>query len=249
MSTNNLPADLPEAVASALADWAACADDFDRDRESDDAFVAEFETGNSDLAGLIEGRHDAGRLVGAFARFESGGETHRRLCWLCVNAVRMVRHCWDGIAENPDARDRLKELADALRGGWFLRGEGDEPDWPVLTDSAVAVRDGEKVADCDACRVEPVAAAVAFAARFAANGHRRDAAECLQCVQSAAEEGCWWSEPDEPDAAAQPFAAWFVTHALPTAWRCEELPACDPGVPAWRAVDIHEPRPSGSRPG
>ena len=242
-------ADLPADLLAIAADWAACADDYDRDLESDDAFVDEFEARNPGLAGLIEGRHDAGRLAAAFVRFEPGDELHRRLCWLCVNAVRMVRHCWDQIAENSDARDRLAELADVLRGGWFLRGEGDEPDWAPLTDAAVAVENDRTIADCDANRVGPVAAAVAFAARFAANGHRRDAAESLQRVQWAAEEGCWWGEPDEPESAGLPFAAWFVAHALPAAWRCEELPPCESGVPVWRVIGADEPRPSGSRPG
>ena len=184
----------------------------------------------------LDGRADAARLVPAFGPFEPGDETHRRLCWLCVNAARMVRHCWDEIAENPDARDRLAALADVLRGDWFLRGEGAEPDWAPLTDAATARRDGEQVNDCDACRVEPVAAAVAFAARFARDSKPADAAECLRRVRGAADEGCWWCDPAEPDTAHAPFAAWFVAHALPAAWGCEELPPCDPGVPVWRVV-------------
>ncbi|QDT14926.1 hypothetical protein [Alienimonas californiensis] len=240
---------LPEAVRVEAAAWAAAADapvpegpdstdfSFQPDpawEEAEEAFLEAFDAAHPDLE--AEGRGDVVRLLPACGPFEPGDETHRRLCWLCVNAARMVRHCWDEIAENPDARDRLAALADVLRGDWFLKGEGPEPDWAPLTEAAVALRDGQKVFDCDSCRVEPVAAAVAHAARFARDGRLADAADSLRHVRWAADEGCWWHDPEEPQAADAAFAEWFVRYALPAAWRCQELPPCDPGVPVWRVV-------------
>ena len=176
----------------------------------------------------FEGRDDPARLIPAFGSSAVGNDTHRRLCWLCVNAARMVRHCWDEMAENPDARDALEVLAAHLRGA--------EVDLDPLTEPAVAVRDGRRVSDCDACRVEPVAAAVATAALFALHADVNDAGVCLQHVQAAADEGCWWDDASDARAADRPFAAWFVAYALPASWRCEELPSCAPGVPVWEVV-------------
>ncbi|MFH5803235.1 hypothetical protein [Alienimonas sp. DA493] len=240
---------LPEPLRTEAAAWAAVANapvpagpdstDFSFQPDpaweaAEEAFLDAFDAAHPDLE--ADGRGDVVRLLPAFGPFAPGDETHARLCWLCVNAVRMVRHCWDEIAENPDARDRLFALADVLRGDWFRKGEGAEPEWAPLTEAAVALRDGTKVSDCDSCRVEPVAAAVAHAARFARDGDRSDAAACLRNVQWAADEGCWWHDPAEPASAPAEWAVWFVLHALPAAWRCEELPPCAPGTPVWRGV-------------
>jgi len=231
---------LPEALRLEAAAWATVADGLrvigtPEQHAFGEAFLAAHPELDSDRV-WMEGPHDVVRLLPAFGLFVPGDETHRRLCWLCVNATRMVLHCWDGIAENPDARDRLSTLAGVLRGDWFQKWDGPEPDWVPLTNAAVAVRDGRTIGDCDACRVEPIATAVAHAARFARDGDLNDAAICLQHVQVAESEGCWWCDPAIPDAANAEFATWFALHTLPASWRCEELPACDPGVPVWRVV-------------
>ncbi|NNJ27009.1 hypothetical protein [Alienimonas chondri] len=245
---------LPEPLRVEAAAWAAAADapvpegpdstafSFQPDpawETAEEAFIETFSEAYPDLE--LEGRGDIVRLLPAFGSFDSGdphpgGRGHARLCWLCVNAIRTVLHCWDGIAENPEARDHLSALADVLRGDWFLNGEGDEPDWAPLTEAAVAIRDGVKVNDCDACRVEPVASAVAHAARFARDGDSTDAAACLADVGVSADEGCWWHDPANPESAPEAFAPWFARHVLPAAWRCEELPPTEPGEPVWRVV-------------
>ena len=240
MTAADLDSLLPAALRTEAAAWVAACDGLrivgePWQKAFGKAFLAAHPEFDPDRV-WMEGPHDMIRLLPAFGPFKPGDETHARLCWLCVNAVRMVRHCWDGIAENPDARDRLADLADLLRGDWFLKGEGPEPDWAPLTEAAVALRDGSMVNDCDACRVEPVAAAVARAARFARDGDVNAAAACLQSVQVAESEGCWWCDPTEPDAANEEFAPWFARRALPAAWRREELPPREPGVPVWRVV-------------
>ena len=178
----------------------------------------------------LDGRNDIARLVPAFGPFAVGDATHRRLSWLCVNALRMVLHCWDEICDGPDARDRLAALAA------HLRGDDPDPDRPVTLEPAVPTRDGLVIGDCDVCRVGPIAEGVALAARFAEGGDPADAAEALRRAQWSGDEGCWWHDPHDASSAPRPFGGWFVLHALPAAWTCEQLPPAEPGVPAWRVV-------------
>ena len=166
----------------------------------------------------------------AFGTFELGDETHRRLGWLCVNALRMVLHCWDEICDRADARVRLAALAA------HLRGEDSDLMWALRSEPMVPTRDGIVIQDCDVCRVGPIAEGIGFVGRFVLSGEPADAAEALRRARWSENEGCWWHDPDEPSSAPRPFGGWFVLHALPAAWRCEELPPTEPGVPVWRTI-------------
>ena len=178
----------------------------------------------------LDGRNDIARLVPAFGPFAVGDDTHRRLSWLCVNALRMVRHCWDEICDGAGATERLSALADHLRGedadlAWALRGE------PL-----VPTRDGIVIGDCDVCRVGPIAEGIGLAGRFVLSGDPAEAAEALRRAQWSENEGCWWHDPGDSSSAPRPFGGWFVLHALPAAWRCEGFPPAEPGEPVWRIV-------------
>ena len=243
MTADDLDPSLPEHLRAEAAAWATALDTpTPTDPAKSDGLFwphPEWEAAEAAFTAArpgLEGRDDPARLLDALPPFDPGGDDHRRAAWLCVNAVRTVRHCWDLTCENPGARAALAAVAG------FLRGENPSPDWPALTAPAVALRDGERVSDCDACAVEPIADAAASAAAFARDGRRADGAACLRSVAVAADEGCWphgvagfsvGGRYGTPDA---PFGAWLVRHALPAAWRCEELPPCEPGVPVWRVV-------------
>ena len=232
---------LPEGLRAEAAAWATATDaptPADPARPGgvfrpDPAWLAAEAAFRAARPGL-GGRADEKRLVLAFGDFRPGDLTHRRLCWLCVNACRTVRHCWDGIAENPDARDRLAGLSAHLRGE--DRDDGGRFDLDGATVPAVPLRGGRPIVDCDVGRAGSVADAVAAAAKFVLTADPGDAAGCLGDVWLAVDEGCWWHDPKNPDSAPEEWAAWFVRHALPAAWRREELPPCDPGVPVGAVI-------------
>ena len=72
--------------------------------------------------------------------------------------------------------------------------------------------------DCDACRAEPIASAVAQTARFALTAASKDAAEVLCDVFSAISEGVYWPERDRMD-----FPKWVGTVAIPAALELRSL--------------------------
>lgn len=90
-------------------------------------------------------------------------------------------------------------------------------DWESAQIPCIALRDGERVGDCDACRLEPTANAVASTAFYLRTANPEKAVDVLRSTSAAFDEGC--HSQDSPDR----FEKWLVFNVLPRACRCEPI--------------------------
>ncbi|PQO25369.1 hypothetical protein C5Y96_23805 [Blastopirellula marina] len=147
-------------------------------------------------------------FVASFGPSVASSAVHRQLSWLCVNALSMIVPAWQHMCDSNVA----EETFHALRK--WLQAPRHEVDWQTATSPAVALRDGVRVGDCDACRLEPIADAVASAARYLQSADSADASACLLSVSYAYDEGC--HTRDAPDR----FEKWLVFDVLQTSLEC-----------------------------
>ena len=142
---------------------------------------------------------------------DPGRLSHQQISWLCVNALSMIVPTWKHMCDG----DAAGEVYGQLRN--WLEDSSHEIDWVVATVPAVARRNGERVEDCDACRLEPTADAIASAAAYLHTSKPSDAIACLLAANSAYQEGCHTAD------APERFEKWLVFEALPVSLQCEPV--------------------------
>ena len=136
---------------------------------------------------------------------------HKQLSWLCVNSLSMIVPSWKRLCEGTVAEESLNQLRNWLENpSYSVR-------WDAISIPRIAAKDGTPIADCDACRLEPIANAVANAATYLELGRLENASECLLSIHSAYEEGC------RPLKAPNRFETWLVFHALRASLECKSI--------------------------
>ncbi len=150
-------------------------------------------------------------FVASFGESVSDSTLHKQLSWLCVNALSMIVTSWKHMCEGNEAEDTSNNLRR------WLQDSTHPVDWPVATTPAIARRNGVPVGDCDACRLNPTANAVASAAKYLQSAHPDDATASLLSASYAYDEGC--HSADAPDR----FEKWLVFDVLQTSLECKPL--------------------------
>jgi len=150
-------------------------------------------------------------LVASFGRSSIGSHTHQQVSWLCVNGISMIVPAWKQMCDGNAAEETFTNLRQ-----WLLDPRH-AVDWETVTTPAIALRDGVPIGDCDACRLEPTAEAVAHTARYLKVADAADATAALLSASYAYNEGC--HAPDAPDR----FGKWLVWNVLESAVECKPL--------------------------
>jgi len=150
-------------------------------------------------------------LVESFGDAEPGSHLHRQLSWMCVNALAMIVPAWKYMCDGNAAEETYLDLRQ------WLEDPSRPVDWTAARTPAVATRSGMRVGDCDACRLEPIATAVAHTASYLQSADPADATESLESADEAYDEGC--HSRDAPDR----FGKWLVFEVLPNALACRPI--------------------------
>ncbi len=141
-------------------------------------------------------------FVASFGESETEAAIRQQLSWLCVNALSMIVPAWKHRCDGNAAEDTFNDLQQ------WLQDPMHRVDWQTVTIPAVALRNGNRVGDCDACRLEPIADAVANAARYLRSAGTANVTACLLSASYAYAEAC--HSRDTPDR----FEEWLVFEAL-----------------------------------
>lgn len=150
-------------------------------------------------------------LVSSFDVAVIGSAGHQQLSWLCVNALSMVVPAWKQMCDGNAAEDTFNNLRQ------WLHHPRHAVDWQAAVTPAVALRNGVRIGDCDACRLEPIADAVTSTARYLQSAQPADATATLLSVEGAYSEGC--HSPAAPDR----FVTWLVFDVLPVSLERKSL--------------------------
>jgi hypothetical protein len=156
----------------------------------------------------LDEEDSAAGLVAAFGDTEPGSTTHRQLSRLCVNALTPIVPFWKLMCDTNGPEQTL----DNLRS--WLEDPAMPVDWEAACRPEVALRDGEVVGDCDACRLEPIATAVAATAEYLQFADAPAAVAALDHASFAWSEGCHLEEN------LQRFERWLALDVLPSASVC-----------------------------
>jgi hypothetical protein len=144
----------------------------------------------------------AADFVASFGKSVPSSEVHQQLSWLCVNALSMIVPAWKDMCDSNAAEDTFNNLRR------WLQDPTHRVDWETATTPAIGLRNGERVGDCDSCRLEPTADAVANAAKYLRSAEPVHATNCLLSASYAYAEGC--HSQDAPDR----FEKWLVFYVL-----------------------------------
>ena len=150
-------------------------------------------------------------LIKAFGQADIGSQVHTQVSWLCINALQPIVPFWKAICDD-DAPQQL--LAELLR---WMNDRSYRINWETARQPLIARRDGLKIVDCDACRVEPIANALAHCAAYLQTANSDSAVKVILEAWGAHAEGCW--SEDE----TRPYEQWFIEVALPNAYQCRAV--------------------------
>lgn len=150
-------------------------------------------------------------LVASFGDSIAGALVHKQLSWLCVNGTSMVVPAWKYMCDGNAAEETLNDLRT------WLQDPAHSVDWASAVTPAVGRRGGVPVGDCDACRLEPIADAVASTARYLRSADPVDATAGLLSARYAYDEGC------HSDEAPDRFEKWLVFEVLEAALDCRPV--------------------------
>lgn len=147
-------------------------------------------------------------LVATFGDSTIGSDVHKRLSWLCVNSLGPIVPCWKMMCDGDEPERTLGELR-----RWL-----DDPahvvDWDLACRPSIAIRNGSVVGDCDACRLEPLARAVASTADYLHTANASSAVAAICSAYGAYAEGC------HPQDAPDDFEEWVVFSVLSNSYEC-----------------------------
>jgi len=150
-------------------------------------------------------------LVSSFGVIEVGSDAHQQVSCLVLNALIPIVPCWEELCDdNAPVETHNKLMA-------WISDRLESIDWETAEQVVVAKRNGERIGDCDACRVEPIARAVAACAKFIRGADISDAVDAISNADYAHSEGCW------PNQEKRSFQRWLVENALPKAYRRDLL--------------------------
>lgn len=147
-------------------------------------------------------------LVASFGDSTLGSHVHTQLSWLCINVLEPIVPFWKYMCDDDAPEQKFRELRN------WLNDPSCEVDWSSACQPDVALSDGVVVADCDACRLKPIARAVAKTAEYLRTADSWAAAKAILSACSAYDEGC---QPSD----APGFEQWVVFDVLPASFRCE----------------------------
>ncbi|CAN5840134.1 hypothetical protein BH23PLA1_BH23PLA1_20320 [soil metagenome] len=146
-------------------------------------------------------------LLTSFGQLRLDPLAHRRAVWLCVLATRRILFGWSGLGCEGQAPHEAIRAAAA----WVANGR--HPDhFARYCLPAEAIRDGQRVADCDACVVEPIASAAARTAYYTKTASPIDGAIALCDIRGAVLEGL-----EHPDGVE--FNDWLINPGVTEAFR------------------------------
>lgn len=151
------------------------------------------------------------RLISSFGDCRAGSESHDQVSCLLLNALVPIAPCWTELCDDRVPVETHEQLME-----WFV-DRNRAVHWDIVERVAVARRNGQVIADCDACRAEPIARAVAACAKFIHHAEISHAVEAVSYADGAHAEGCW------PNQEERSFQRWLVEMALPKAYRRELL--------------------------
>jgi hypothetical protein len=151
-------------------------------------------------------------LIKAFGQATINSHVHTQISRLCINALQPIVPCWKAICDDDAAQQMLAELQR------WLNDRSYPINWETARRPLVARRDGIKIVDCDACRVEPIATALAHCADYLQTANTDSAVKVILEAWGAHAEGCW---PEDEDRS---YEQWFIEVALPNAYHCGSSP-------------------------
>ncbi len=152
------------------------------------------------------------KFVMSFGESVAGSLVHQQLSWLCINAVSLIVPAWKHLCDGNAAEETFESLRR------WLQDPTQTVDWSSAVQPAVALRAGIRVGDCDTCRLELIADAVASSARYLQSADSAEATATLLSATWAYEEGC------HPQDAPERFEKRLIHEVLPAAIECQPLP-------------------------
>lgn len=138
-----------------------------------------------------------------------GDPQHRSLAFkqiaiLCLKSLEVVVPAWKEICDDNELEETTSKL-------WrWLENPDHAVDWEAAREPRAALRHGKKIEDCDVCRAEPLAEAVAATATFLRTSNIESAFDALSSVSAAHDEGC------HPDDEFESFQRRLVFSLLPS---------------------------------
>ncbi len=143
-------------------------------------------------------------LIKSFGEPKPGSPAFRQIAYLCLMALEVVVPAWKEICDGNELEETTTEL-------WKrLKDPDHEIDWRAACSPKPALRHGQQIEDCDACRAEPLADAVASTASFLRTGNISNACDALASASAAHDEGC------HPDDEFDSFQRRLVFSLLPS---------------------------------
>lgn len=132
------------------------------------------------------------------------GLAFKQIAILCLKSLEVVVPAWKEICDNNELEETTSEL-------WkWLENPDHIVNWEAACEPRAALRHGKKIEDCDVCRAEPLAEAVAATATFLRTSNIESAFDALSSVSAAHDEGC------HPDDELESFPKRLVFSLLPS---------------------------------
>lgn len=143
-------------------------------------------------------------LTRSFGDPEADSLAFKQIAILCLKSLDVVVPAWKEICDDNELLQTTAEL-------WKRLEDSDHSvNWEAACSPKPALRHGKKVEDCDACRAEPLAEAVAATATFLRTANIESAFDALSSVSAAHDEGC------HPDDEFESFPKRLVFSLLPS---------------------------------
>lgn len=143
-------------------------------------------------------------LIKSFGEPKHGSLAFKQIAILCLMGVEVVVPAWKEICDGNELEETTAEL-------WKrLEDPNHSIDWEAACSPKPALRHGQQIEDCDACRAEPLADAVSATASFLRTANIESAFAALASASAAHDEGC------HPDDEFDSFQRRLVFSLLPS---------------------------------
>jgi hypothetical protein len=146
-------------------------------------------------------------LIESFGSAPAGSVAHSHVSRLCLEALQPIVPFWKFMCDDEGPVQIVGEL------NRWITDRSFRIDWESARRPFICYRDGQRVQDCDACRVEPIAQAVAHCADYLQTGNMDSAVATLAQACAAYDEGC------SPEGEERSFEQWLVEEVLLKAYR------------------------------
>lgn len=143
-------------------------------------------------------------LIRSLGEPEPDSLAFKQIAILCLKSLDVVVPAWKEMCDANDLEETTAEL-------WKRLEDPDHSiDWEGACSPKPALRQGKQIKDCDACRAEPLAEAVAATATFLRTANIESAFDALSSASAAHDEGC------HPDDEFDSFQRRLVFSLLPS---------------------------------